>query len=327
MQYTLPPGFSLRRPTIEDLKQTVEMIRASEKAENGRVRTTENDLRVRWSEDPNYDISVDGWLLIAPDGCIAGTIGVGHREVTRMHCGPKVHPDYAGLGLYAYLLELGLERACECVPHAPPDTRVTLNVYTSDKAVEAYQALKSAGFTHVRSDWLMQIDMDQPPPEPVWGQGLELRPYAPEMLYSVYLADDEAFQDHWGYMPHVFEQWQKWNNQREGFDPSLWFVAFDGEEIAGIALCGYEDGEAWIGELGVRRPWRKRGLGLALLHHAFGKFYRRGTHRVILNADSQNLTGAIRLYTHAGMRQVEQYDIYQLELRAGKELSTETLAV
>jgi mycothiol synthase len=78
-----------------------------------------------------------------------------------------------------------------------------------------------------------------------------------------------------------------------------------------------------VGELSVRRPWRKVGLGLALLHHAFGEFYRRGEHNVRLNADSQNLTGAIRLYTRAGMHQIRQNNQYQKELRPGIELSNE----
>jgi GNAT superfamily N-acetyltransferase len=115
--------------------------------------------------------------------------------------------------------------------------------------------------------------------------------------------------------------------KRDDFDPSLWFVAFDGEEIAGFSLCSYEQGEAWVGELGVRRPWREKGLGLAFLHHSFGEFYRRGVRSVVLNVDSQSLTGATRLYTRAGMHPVEQTDIYELELRPGIELSTETLEV
>jgi mycothiol synthase len=75
----------------------------------------------------------------------------------------------------------------------------------------------------------------------------------------------------------------------------------------------------------VRRPWRRAGLGLALLRHSFGEFYRRGTYKVVLGVDSQNLTGATRLYERAGMYIELQYDAYEKELRAGIDLSTQSL--
>ncbi len=116
---------------------------------------------------------------------------------------------------------------------------------------------------------------------------------------------------------------------RETFDPTLWFLAFEGEQIAGGALCNDEvDMDlGWVGQLAVLRPWRRKGVGLALLLHAFGEFYKRGRRKVGLGVDSQNLTGAVRLYERAGMHAARQYISYQKELRAGKELSTQTIAV
>lgn len=312
---------------MDDLTAAAAMLQVSEMADHGRATTTEHDLRVRWEKTPGYDISRDVWLIVAPDGQIAAMIGVGHRDAERMYASPRVHPDYAAPGLHDVLIELGVERARELIAEAQEGKRVTFNVFCAEKNAEFHQALEQAAFKHVRSDWIMQIDMDAPPPEPVWPEGVELRPYTPEMLYTIYEADNEAFRDHWGHLPVQFEAWQTWTVKREGFDQSLWFLAYEGDEIAAFALCEYEQGEGWIGELGVRRPWRRKGLGLALLYQAFGEFYRRGITRVSLNVDSQNLTGATRLYRRAGMRPVEQRDMYELELRAGVELSTATLAV
>jgi len=321
----LPANFSVRRPTFADLPAVVELVRVGELAESGHARFTESELRNRW-EVAGFDLASDGWLVIAPDGRVAASVTIGHRPPERMYAGPRVHPDFAGLGLYAYLLELVAERAREFLPETQEGTRVTLNANYSDKNDEARQALLAAGFTQVRSEWLMEIIMDAPPPEPVWAEGLELRPYTPDMLTAVYKADDDAFRDHWGRMPIPFDLWETWNNKHESFDPSLWFLVFAGQEIAAIGLCMYEGDEAWVGELGVRRPWRRKGLGLALLYQAFGEFYRRGSRRVVLNVDSQSLTGATRLYTRAGMHPFEQHNNYQLELRSGRELATEALA-
>ncbi len=128
-------------------------------------------------------------------------------------------------------------------------------------------------------------------------------------------------------MPGNFEEWKHWMLDREGFDPTLFFLAFDGQQLAGCSLCSYELGDGWVNTLAVLRPWRKQGLGMALLLHSFGEFYRRGKRRVGLGVDSQNLTGATRLYQRAGMHVSREYISYEKELRAGIELSTQAIAV
>ncbi|SCC42102.1 Uncharacterized protein BW664_03413 [Bacillus mycoides] len=61
------------------------------------------------------------------------------------------------------------------------------------------------------------------------------------------------------------------------------------------------DNKAEITHLGVRRSKRKQGLGLALLQYAFGQLYEEGISKVHLNVDSENITGAPRVYEAAGM--------------------------
>ena len=82
-----------------------------------------------------------------------------------------------------------------------------------------------------------------------------------------------------------------------------------------------------MNSLAIRRQWRRRGIGLAFLYHAFGEFYRREIHNVYLGVDAQSLTGATRLYERAGMHVVRQYNTYEKELRAGRELSTQSVDV
>jgi ribosomal protein S18 acetylase RimI-like enzyme len=124
----------------------------------------------------------------------------------------------------------------------------------------------------------------------------------------------------------------KHNREYEGYDPTLYFLAIDvpSGEIAGFNLCRpqshYDADRGWVSAIGVRRPWRKRGLGLALLRHAFNEFYRRGKHKVGLGVDSQNLTGALRLYESAGMHMDQAHDFYEKELRPGKEISVQALS-
>jgi ribosomal protein S18 acetylase RimI-like enzyme len=98
-------------------------------------------------------------------------------------------------------------------------------------------------------------------------------------------------------------------------------VAWDqrSAQIAGYSLCRYRMGIGWVGTLGVRRAWRKRGLGEALLLHSFCEFYKRGMQTIGLGVDAENPTGATRLYKKAGMYVAAEYVIYEKELRPGRE--------
>ena len=70
----------------------------------------------------------------------------------------------------------------------------------------------------------------------------------------------------------------------------------------------------------MRRPWRKRGLGEALLLHAFNEFYKRGMLTIGLGVDASNPTGATRLYQKVGMTVAVEDVLYEKELRPGREL-------
>jgi ribosomal protein S18 acetylase RimI-like enzyme len=144
---------------------------------------------------------------------------------------------------------------------------------------------------------------------------------------------DESFSDHFGHIETPFEEglerFKHFAMGYESFDPTLWFLAMDGNEVAGISLCrknSYDNPDlGWVNTLGVRRAWRKRGIGLALLRHSFGELYRRGKRMAGLGVDAENLTGALRLYENAGMHAHLSFDLFEKEIRAGKEISVQSL--
>ena len=91
----------------------------------------------------------------------------------------------------------------------------------------------------------------------------------------------------------------------------MWLLATEGDEAVG-ALSGLVWGDrGWVGELGVRAPWRGRGIASALRRRAFATFASRGLARVMLNVDSENSTGAVRLYEGVGMRTLRAWDVYE----------------
>ena len=149
---------------------------------------------------------------------------------------------------------------------------------------------------------------------------------------------DEAFQDHWGYTPMSYERFREDMLDVPDFEPHLWFlaVADDAEgdrsqpdQIAGFSLCRSRSFQhpdaAYVMELAVRRPWRRQGVALALLHHTFRTFQAMGIDTVSLGVDASSLTGATRLYEKAGMHVSERWDFHEKILRDGRVLATERL--
>ena len=136
----------------------------------------------------------------------------------------------------------------------------------------------------------------------------------------VFDAFREAFRDGWGYTEWVYEDWAQ-RQFGENFDPGLWFLAFDGDELAGGALCEFRPAvlsnsqDGWVSQLAVRRPYRRKGVGLTLLNLVFAEFYRHGTRRVGLGVDASNPTGATHLYEKAGMHVAHEYIMYEKMLR------------
>ena len=164
----------------------------------------------------------------------------------------------------------------------------------------------------------MRIELEGAPTVPEWPDGIDARPLEPGQDRAVFGALEAAFADHWDWTSSSFEEWRHHMTGSEGFDPSLWLIARDGDEIAGACVCRYAPGEAalgWVRQLGVRPPWRRRGLGMALLVAAFGLFRDHGATEVGLGVDGENTTGAVGLYERAGMHVHHRLDTYEKELR------------
>jgi mycothiol synthase len=193
-----------------------------------------------------------------------------------------------------------------------PNARVRFYTASVDRPTK--EELEARGYRLIRHSYRMRIDFEQEPPEPMWPLGVRVRAATLADAERVYEVQQETFEDSWEFAPHPFDEWSHWMTRYEGFDASLWLIAEEGGEIAGISLCRMheaEEGLGWIRVLGVRRRWRRRGLGRALLFHTFREFYRRGVGAVGLGVDAESLTGANKLYESAGMRIVRQHDIYE----------------
>ena len=146
-------------------------------------------------------------------------------------------------------------------------------------------------------------------------EGLEIRPFRLEAdERTMHDTMTEAFEDHFRQSDEPFEAWKTRLLGHASFDPDLWWLAWDGDEAAG-GLIAYDHGDlGWIQGLGVRRPWRRRGLGAALLAQALAAFAARGQLRVDLGVDAEGETRPLRLYERAGMQASSAYELYARRL-------------
>jgi mycothiol synthase len=189
-----------------------------------------------------------------------------------------------------------------------------LRTWAPNPLEELRAAIERAGYERSRASYRMQIDLTAARESSAPVDGIDIRTLDPDDLTAAYEAHQEAFQDSWEFTTESYDEWRHWLVDTESFDPTLWFLAWDRSELAGEAFCRVREETGFIGVLAVRRPWRRKGLGRALLLHAFDEFAARGFDRVALGVDAQSLTGADRLYESVGMRVIRQVDFFEKRL-------------
>lgn len=309
-------GYRLRSARPEELDAIASLVNACDVAEFGRPDFDAAFLREDWVR-PRFDLTQDAWIVSAADGRIVGYGSVYDEEPqVTLESWLCVHPGHNGLGIDEALLERIEARAREFVPPLPTGRPVRLQqaVVSTDQAHAAL--LTRSGFAPVRHYRHMEIALDEgmsPGPPPA---GVEIRAFAAGVDdRSLYEAIEESFRGEWGFTSIPFDDWIDRFVRGPEFDPSLWLLAVENDEIAGFVIGRTWGGtRAWIDLVGVRSPWRRRGLGAFLLRSAFAVFADRGFPDITLNVDSENETGAVSLYERVGMRIRRAWDLFEKEL-------------
>lgn len=314
-------GFNLRSAQWSDLEAVVQLIYAACEADEGATMSISSDELAQAWKTPGFNLETDAWVITNSDGKV-----IGFEEFTNSYrhavlAGDGyVHPEYLGLGIGTSLLKALDGRCRQQVPLAPPGWRVFIRNGVGIKEKNAGTIHEEAGFNAIRYSWRMEINLSALPATVNWPGQIELRQFdLASQDRTLFLAHEDAFRDHWGHTPRTFEFWQTNISGQPNLDSDQWFIAWDGDQLAGYSLCRLKQGIAWVGTLGVRRPWRKQGLGMALLKHSFREMYRRGYSSIGLTVDASNPTGATRLYERAGMHIASEFVVYEKEYRPGSQ--------
>ncbi|MGN6798832.1 MAG: GNAT family N-acetyltransferase [Gaiellaceae bacterium] len=250
-----------------------------------------------WLRDP--DLKREYLRVLEEEGHIVGYCDIAPR-------GEVLFIDLAAPGRWIELLDWAESQASSL-------GMTTASLFIPD-AHELQDIALRRGYEKNRDSLTMEIAFDEPPQDGDFGE-LDLRTYRDEDHDVVIAALNEAFAEDPFWQTVTPERFKERFLGQHAFDPTLWYLAWDGAELAGFALdypaFGADGDLGHVNWLGVRKPWRRRGLAEALLRRSFAALYARGKQRVVLGVDAQNVTGALRVYERVGMHVTRRFGTWQ----------------
>ncbi len=317
----------------DDLPRVVELYNLRKAADGLDDLETLEDTR-NYYQEPGFDVHTQVQLAVIHDQhgqeIIIGTCDLeyGHTGESRNWIDIAVHPDYVDRVWDRFADHCEAELLRGASSRQSDNLPLAVENWTYAGSVTTPPRLRARGYLHARSFYRMRIDFDSEIEPVALPDGFEIRPFAPDQhMQLAYEAHQEAFKDHWGSTRTPFDEWEHWLVKNPHADLSLWQLVWDTStnEIAAMTFNRrYSENEphmAWVNVLGTRRPYRKQGLGYALLRNTFRLFQQRGFTSAGLGVDASSLTNAVALYERAGMRVWRQWDLYAKMMR-GEWLSS-----
>lgn len=301
-----------RPMTAADLPALARLVAAIEVVDRTGENYDESDLGDDLA-DPTVDPARDTLAAVAPDGelwafgAVRGAATV--RDTDRIWLDGGVHPTLRGRGLGRRVLAWQEPRAAELHRERHPDVPGLLLVGVYETVPSRAALARAAGYRPVRYFYDMERDLAaELPAIPPTPAGLRLVPFDARYDDAVRLAHQETFAGHWGSSPPDPERWKHWFTGSRSFRPDVSLLVLAGEEVAAYLLTYFFAAdaevtgirEAWVGQVGTRPAWQRRGLASLLLATALAAYREAGYQRAGLGVDSENASGALGLYERLG---------------------------
>ena len=298
-----PRGYVLRRPSLEDAAAVAALKRTIDVERYGESDAAADEVREEWAL-PRLILDDDAWVADDSGGSVVA-YGLCWMEAPpdEVAAVQLVDPAHRGRGLNELLLDLCEARAAELVRTAAPGTGGTLSVWAHESDARRLELLERHSYRRVRAFLRLERDLDDGLKAPVWPAGIRVATFRPGVdEAAVHTAHEEGFADHYGPAESDLEEWIQSRFEYEGPDLGLWLVAWDDDEVVGGIEATETPAGGYMGELFVRRPWRGRGIGRALMLQECAELRRRGMRNAFFAVDAANPTGALRLHESIGFR-------------------------
>jgi mycothiol synthase len=305
-----------------DMGPLVELINAADAVDQLERGTSLQELREQFGSpalEPEENVFL-AWAGGRVVGFVRLRLEKGEAESV-FNTGGVVHPAWRRRGIGRRLLQRAHQRAQERLGEVTSET-VYLDAYCESVEAGRMALFESFGMRPARYFLEMTYVPLEDIPEPRLPSGITLRTFVKGQDNEGVLAVlNETFADHWGFIPVPLEDWLYWVNLPR-FRPELNLLAVAGEEIAGLCLCDVSEEhiarigrkEGWVDTLGVRRPYRRQGLGRALLLAGLHVLKEAGMESATLGVDAESLTGATRLYESVGFVERKRVILYRRAL-------------
>jgi len=289
----------LRAPTGDDAELIAALFAGQRSVHAEEVRS--------WFRNPTFDVARD-FRVLERDGSLVGYVDV-HADDDRLWVDWAADDAATGHAL----LDWATERARE-------QGLARVRPWAWAPSGDLVDVLRDRGFAPVRTSLEMRVQLPDAVPASRWPEDVAVRSVREGEEPLVHALIEEAFADANDFRPTPYDEWEAWVLEPSRVDRDLWFAALDDDGLVAVAVCEHErageTGLGWIESLAVRRAWRRRGLGRALLLHAFRELHARGRTAAGLSVDAENPTGAVSLYESVGMRPVRTRVVYEKRLQA-----------
>lgn len=299
----------MRPATRADAAAITEMFIEQETLMNGDPESTVEDLYDDWST-PGLDMERDTWVIFR-GAELAGYVVIVKSIPPDIYVAyGGVRPSHHGNGLGTFLFESVERRAAEIAGGA-----ASVRQWIDAKDEAAIAIVKGRGYSFVRRFWRMDAPLYAEPAEGSDPEGITIRTFAQgQDERTAHVVLEKAFAEHWGYTPRSYEESATARWEAEWFRPDLSLVAEAGGEMVAVCINGPRFDDGYVEDIGVLPEWRGRGIAEALLRRSFSIFRELGFKRASLNVDSDNSTGAMRLYERVGMEPGTCYDVYEARI-------------
>ena len=317
------PGLSFRAFRGEvDLPIILDLINACKIVDQDERADTLSDVQRNYSHLVNCDPYQD-MLFAEINGQPVGYCRLYWYQVSsdnsRIYTGAGfLHPAYRNQGL-GYAIIRWSENRLRCIgAQHPRDGERYFESFANGSETGKISLLEEFGYTPQRHFYLMVRPDLENIPEASLPAGITVRPAHPQHYRAIWDAMQEAFADHWGFSPATEEDYRNWQ-ESPLFQPDLWQIAWAGDQVVGTVLAfidapanqEYHRQRGWTEEICVRRPWRKQGIAKALISLSLHDLKQRRMSEAALGVDTENLSGALRLYESMGYRSVKRNSLYR----------------
>jgi GNAT superfamily N-acetyltransferase len=310
----LPTGFAAHEGDVErDAAELTVLTNENARVVGNPLMYSEGDMREDLTSS-GFDVRSDAIVVREPAGAIAGwawVMSATDAEKPRVYLFGGVRPGFQGIGLGRHLFAWSQDRAEEILAPFPGATIQTQCVEGDQRAQQLYVA---AGMRPIRyyTDMLLRF-ADRPTstdladaPIPDGYRSVAITDLDPEALRGL---RNHCFADHWGTSSMSAADWRDYlaaESMRLGMSEAI--TDAHGRLVASQLTSEFpQDAETigrvlWLGNLGVHREHRNKGLARLLLERHLIRSVRDGYEGSMLDVDTESLTGANRLYESMGYR-------------------------